>query len=427
MLDIVPTRPEPGSRIRPRRPHPAPPRRPPFTAGAAALWLAGALALWLAGTGSGCATRGGAGPEVDVARARPDSAAVEARRALARNPNDGSAHLELAVALAEEGKADEAVVHFEKAGALKPGLAGRALEERKHYAQAYEEDARAALDRDDESAAGTWLAAALAMVPGDPGAAFLQAQLAEKSGRTDEAIPAYRRAYQADRGNEEKREALVNALKKRAQARYEAGRYDEAWADLSEAASVDRSAETEYLMGTVAYAWAQNTTGSDREQHLDQAAAAFEEVLRRNSQDEDARFNLGTVYLAAQRYADAARVYRDLLSDNPTDGDLYLALARVHGFMSLPDTAQTEEAVGRALRAGQPVKDPMDWARRSADRFPDTDLASVYYVDLAPDAVYTYTLPGGGLVEVWLYWSKGLAEAFRDGARLGTEISIPRR
>ena len=42
------------------------------------------------------------------------------------------------------------------------------------------------------------------------------------------------------------------------------------------------------------------------------------------------------------------------------------------------------------------------------------------------DAVQTYQRQEGGLVEVWFYWDRGTALAFRDGGRVGAEFRMPR-
>ncbi len=104
-----------------------------------------------------------------------------------------------------------------------------------------------------------------------------------------------------------------------------------------------------------------------------------------------------------------------------------MVLSRAHSFAGEPRLAAVEEAVGRALRGGEPVQDPAGWAGRAAARFPGSDLASAYARLAVPEAIYTYSPPGGALVEVWFYWNRGLLYAFRDGGEVGTPLALPRR
>ncbi len=389
--------------------------------GAAAL----ALAVWLTVSGAGCASSGsGSGPGID--RDHPDQSEARYRQALARNPNDAGAHLGLARALAEEGRIDEAAVQFQRAETLDARLAGDVADSRRHYARAYLDEAESDLDQGREEEAGIALHRARSLAPEDPRVPALEGRLSEKQNDVESALTAYRQAWAGGLHDDATRDGLVNALTATAQGEYDHGDFPGAWKLLQEVLRVDPHANVQDLEGTVAYAWAQNSPEGERAGHLDDAARAFRAYLDRNPNDRDAKFNLATVYLASQRYREAADLYQDLIAHDRTDGDLYLALARVHGFLGQSGLSQTEEAVGRSLRAGQPVDDPAGWARRSAERFPNSDLAAVFYDLLTPEAVYTYTLPGGGLVEVWFYWKKGVAEAFRDGGRIGPALQLPR-
>lgn len=125
------------------------------------------------------------------------------------------------------------------------------------------------------------------------------------------------------------------------------------------------------------------------------------------------------------RPAEAADLYLGLVMDEPENGNYYLALSRAHSLSGEPDLATTEEAAGRALTSGEPVHDPLSWAERAADRFRRSDLAAAYFEFLAPDVIRTYSLPGGGLVEVWFFLRQGRVMAFREGAFLAPPLILP--
>ena len=212
-----------------------------------------------------------------------------------------------------------------------------------------------------------------------------------------------------------------------ARASYEVEDYLAAWDRLEEARQVDADApDIPYLRGMVAYARAQVLEEEAAQVYLEEAALSFQKVLEMDPDDDDARFNLAAVYMGLGRWGEAGEIYEELLLRNPTDGRLYQALARAHSLAGDNERALAEEAVGRALRADNPVEDAGIWARRAAERYPESEMAEEYQNHGAPESIYTYTIPGGDLVEVWFYWDDAVVEVFREGGRLGPAFHLPR-
>ena len=146
------------------------------------------------------------------------------RHTLASTPRNSVAHAQLGVALADAGRADEAVEHYRKALAIQPdyptplynlgnALAARgdlegaiaqyrlAVRARPDYAKAHNNlgAALAARRRTDEALEA--FRAALAIDPGYVEARLNLAAALEQAGRTDEARAEYRRVLQTQPGN----------------------------------------------------------------------------------------------------------------------------------------------------------------------------------------------------------------------------------
>jgi tetratricopeptide (TPR) repeat protein len=362
----------------------------------------------------------------------PDPAAAAAgeshlRDEVAQNPDEPALTFSLARTLAAQGKAEEALDYFRRTQTLDPDREQDVVEERQRFLEQYQNEALVMLESGRTGQADSALDRAEIMVPFDPRTTFLKGKVAAAGGDPEGALVYLRRAALADPGNETFRDALVEVLLSTAHGRYEAEDYTGAWDRLEEARTQSPQADIDYLRGLVAYAWSRNAGDPERFERLDSARESFERVLDRNPDDEDALFNLGAVLLSLERYPDAVGVYRDLLGRHPTDGGLYLALARAHSLSGESEAAVSEDAVGRALRSGEPVSDPATWALRAAERYPETDLDTVYADQGSPEDIYTYNVPGGSLVEVWFYWNAGFVYAFREGGRMGLPVFLPGR
>ena len=383
------------------------------------------VALTLGSQGiSGCPFRGTGNP--DRATQRQEAADQEAalREAVARAPNNPEVNLALAKVLAREMKTQEAVHYFDQTRILDPARQKEVEKERLRHVTRYQDEAQGFLAVSDLDTAERLLGQAEIMLPYHGRTFFLRGQIFQRREGWTGAVPLFRMVSEADPGTKEYREILARALFLSGGEHYQAKEYALAWRALTEVRHLQPGPDVDYLGGLVAYAWAQQSE-TDRAEHLHRARAAFEAVLDQDPDHEDAAFNLGAVYLSASQFKASIKIYREMVSRNPRDGRLYLALARAHGLSGEDETALALDAVGRALRTGDPVGNPKIWAHRGRDRFPDTDLSAALEEYGPPESVYTYSLPGGSLVEIWCYWKEDLVLAYREGTRIGAPIALP--
>lgn len=357
-----------------------------------------------------------------------EGAAREAslRDAMTKRPNDPQIPFELADLLASEGQAEEASAMLQQTLELDPSRADAVEDLRDRYLGVYQARARSRVEDGAMDEALVQLDAADAMRPDTAETLLMRGQVAKSKKDSPAAADYFRRSLE-QQPSKIARTGLCDALISQGRKAYEAGSYAQAWELLTEAQSVESRPDLYLFLGTVSYSWAQTLPADQRGEHLEQARVAFTQALEANSDDEDARFNLATCLLAMGRYDEAAQIYQGMVERDRENGNFYMALARAHSLAGQSALATTEEAIGRALTVGEAVLDPPSWAERSAERFARSDLARSYAEAMAPQAIRTYSLPGGGLVEVWFYWDRGVVEAFRDGARLGPPFRLQSR
>ena len=145
------------------------------------------------------------------AQNRLDDAANFYGRAVAANPQSFLAHLSLGLLLARQNKFDEAGTELAAATSLDPGDAGPAMKARAWRALAQ-------IDRNTDAAkASNDLLEALKLTPETPEDTLLAANLAEESGQYDAAETAYRRILAKDAKSAPANSGLAHVLMVRKQ------------------------------------------------------------------------------------------------------------------------------------------------------------------------------------------------------------------
>lgn len=221
---------------------------------------------------------------------RAAEAVAPLRRAVALRPDYPEAENNLGLALADSGHPAEAVAHYERALALKGGFAeaeanlGVAFAALGRFDEALGAFRRAVRDGPDYAPAHSDLAAALAA-----------------SGRLADALPEYRRALRLQPASAGCRFDYANALA-------QLGRWSE-------------------------------------------AAAQYRAALRLGLDSSDAHANLGAALAALGRPADALREYRLALGRAPDDPDVHFDLGLALKALGRAADAQAEFAAARRLRA----------------------------------------------------------------------------
>lgn len=88
---------------------------------------------------------------------------------------------------------------------------------------------------------------------------------------------------------------------------------------------------------------------------LDEAEAAYKEVLEKDPSVVEAHYNLGSIYLGRGNFAAAADEFQKAIDLRPDSGDAYRALSRVYEKKGDTDQAITVMEKGVAVRPEDPV------------------------------------------------------------------------
>jgi tetratricopeptide (TPR) repeat protein len=92
-----------------------------------------------------------------------------------------------------------------------------------------------------------------------------------------------------------------------------------------------------------------------RDGRLEEAEAAYKEVLEKDPSVVEAHYNLGSIYLGQENFAAAADEFQKAIDLRPDSGDAYRALSRVYEKKGNTDQAITVMEKGVAVRPEDPV------------------------------------------------------------------------
>ncbi len=216
-------------------------------------------------------------------------------RAIELKPALAEAYHNLGNALRELGRLDEAICAYETATRLMPGMSEAYL----NLSNAFRD--RGQLDRAMLLCRQAALAATSAGDEGDPALHYDMGLLLQQSGRLEEAVKSYRRAYADDPAMSAAGLAMGNCLK-------DLGRTEEA--SQAYLAVVDRAPD----YGPAIYNLANALRDLGR---IDEADAAFAQAVAVDPGYADAHTNRGATLLQQGRIGEANAAYRKAISLDP--------------------------------------------------------------------------------------------------------------
>ena len=277
-----------------------------------------------------------------------DSASLWSR-VLDVRPRTEIAHVNLGIALAEQGKGDEAISHYREALSIRPdhaevlgnwglALAGQgkveeaiaqyreALRLKPLYAEACNNWANALKQAGRMKEATAQYREALRLKPNFPEARANLALVLAGQGKAEEAIAQYREALRLDPGDARAQENLAAALAGQ-------GKMAEAIAHYHEA-----------LQLAPGRAAAHNNLGQALavQGQLEEAASHCREALRLQPDLAEAHFNLGNILAVQAKAEEAAAQYRAALLIKPAFVDAHNNLGIVLFKQGKPEDARRE-------------------------------------------------------------------------------------
>jgi tetratricopeptide (TPR) repeat protein len=247
---------------------------------------------------------------------------------VAKRPENPRGRYNLALALREAGRENEARAEFEQALALNP-----------RHAFANYELGNAALAAREWSAAAVYLERAVEADPSFVAARVNLGQALAAVGRTEEAVTQYRRALADEptaadirvnlgalllrQGREEEGEALLREAlamdSSLVEAHYHLGMARQRAGALGEAEAEFRAAVTMKSDFEAAGAWFALGNLLARQKRIDEAGAAFQSALARDPTHLMARASLANCQLMAGRLDEAIANYEAVLRVRPND------------------------------------------------------------------------------------------------------------
>ena len=281
-------------------------------------------------------------------------------RTLACTSNNLVAHLDLGEALVEQGRVDEAMVHFQQALQIRPGYAetyynlgnallqqGRvneaighfqqALQIRPDYADAHFNLGVAQVRQGNVDEAIAHFQKALQIQPDDTQARLALGNALLQQGHVGDALDHFQKAVQVEPDNLEAQVALGSAL-------LQLGQVGEAITYFRKALQIEpRNAEAQCDLGAALF----------RQGNVDDAIAHFQKALEINPGIAEAHLNLGSAFVKKGEVNEAIAHFQKALTIEPDNVEVLNDLAWLLATAPQASLRNGNRAVELAQRADQ--------------------------------------------------------------------------
>ncbi len=146
-----------------------------------------------------------------------------------------------------------------------------------------------------------------------------------------------------------------------------------------------------------------------------QAATAFEKCLSIKPEDQEALYNVASLYKELNQCDKGLQAAKTLLDLDPKAGKNYDLRGRLYDCLGNKNERVTGLIFARALQAGSDSVAVGDF-RSHLDKLGSSaaDILKKYREEGAPEAIRTFSVSGTNY-EAWFYWSRGRAYAFSNG------------
>jgi tetratricopeptide (TPR) repeat protein len=351
-----------------------------------------------------------------------EKAVRELETAVEQEPNNGEAHLKLAMAYAEIGDTKRAGEEFNRALELNPKLQKDVEANRKHYwVEHFNEGVRLSQEEKAFEEAAKEFERAIELDPIDVRAytnlGFCYTQL----GEHEKALALFEKAAELNPTDETSRRNLAGIYEDIAKNHFKTGDYPEAIRFYGKALELEPDRiNCAFQLGICHFQKASaETSATAARADYQKALELYSRVLEQEPEEVDVIFNMGIANLALDNMDEAIKLLQQSVDKDPKVSEFHKILGRAYARSGMQELAVTELVISKALdpNRGRRMTDIDGWISPDAvkARYGEPgDIATSLQEFGKPEEIYSYE-ESGSVVEVWFYWSKGTGVYFVGG------------
>ncbi|UCF78495.1 MAG: tetratricopeptide repeat protein [Candidatus Eiseniibacteriota bacterium] len=382
-----------------------------------AVMVVGALVV------SGCAKNPHlAGGILYLSQQNYEKAVRELETAVEQEPNNGLAHLKLAMAYAEIGETKKAGAEFDRALELDPKLAKDVDSNRKHYwVEHFNEGVRLSQEDKNFEEAAREFEKAIDLDPEDVRAYTNLGFCYTQMGDHEKALELFEKAASLEPTDETSRRNLAGIYEDIGKNHFKSGNYTEAIRFYQKALNLEPDRiNCVFQLGICYFQKASSeTTEALARSDYENALELYGRVLEQEPDEVDVIFNMGIANLALDNLDEAMNLLRRAVDIDPRVPEFHKILGRAYARAELQELAVTELVISKALNPdrGRRMTDIDSWISLEAvkARYGDEGDVMKLLAELGkPDEIYSYE-ESESIVEVWFYWAKGTGVYFVNG------------